>query len=93
MPIHLAADVQQSRVVEAVNLCVKDLARTMGLSVHSVKRWLRKLASKPTIEGHSCHRWSESDAAKFIAKWRRHCRNNKPKYETNHSKTALARSR
>ena len=72
----------------AVNLCQKDLARLMGLSVDSVKRWLKRLDLHPTCEGHAAHRWSEADAEIFIEAWKVYCRKNKPKYGTRMSKPA-----
>ena len=78
---------------EAHNICQKDLARLMGLSVDSVKRWLRRLKKRPTVEGHAAHRWSEVDATAFIEAWKCYCRKNKPKYARSCSKSPRPGSR
>lgn len=44
----------------------KDIARELGLSVRSIKRWWQRLGMKPTIPAHACHRWSPRDRKKLI---------------------------
>ena len=55
-------------------VCLKDLALAMELDVRSVKRWARRLEVPPTVPGHSCHRWSHSDAERFLARWKAYWR-------------------
>jgi hypothetical protein len=45
----------------------KDIARELGTSVRTIKRWWQKLRMKPTIPAHACHRWSVEDKAKLIS--------------------------
>jgi hypothetical protein len=69
---------------------IKDLARAMGLSVRSVKRWWKKLGVPPTVPGHACHRWSLPDADKLIATWQAECQ---AKFKNNANTTLESRSR
>jgi hypothetical protein len=53
-------------------VCAKDLARIMGLTPFSVKRWWQKLNVAPTVQGHASHRWSPEDAEKLVSRWKRY---------------------
>jgi hypothetical protein len=67
-------------------VCVKDLARVMGLTPYSVKRWWQRLKVPPTVQGHASHRWSQEDAEKLIMSWKRYWkrRNAKPRSKPTH---------
>jgi hypothetical protein len=55
-------------------VCLKDLASAMELDVRSVKRWARRLEVPPTVPGHSSHRWSTTDADRFLQRWKAYWR-------------------
>jgi hypothetical protein len=53
-------------------VCLKDLAQSMKLSPRSVKRWWKRLGVPPSVAVNACHRWTQEDADKLIARWQAH---------------------
>lgn len=58
---------------------LKDLAVEMGLTVCSVRRWMRRLGIVATVPGHASMRFSNRDAKRFVRLWQRHWQR---KYDT-----------
>jgi hypothetical protein len=49
----------------------KDLAVAMQLHPRTVRRWYKRLKVPPTVPGQACNRWTEADADKLLAKWKK----------------------
>lgn len=47
--------------------CEKDIAREIGVSPWTVKRWWKKFRIKPTIPRHACNRWNRRAVNRLIA--------------------------